>query len=135
MRRVIKSLIGFDPTWDDLKEAGLDVDRIKSERGIQHRKGAQGGTSSNLDKGQVSERHEYWMKILEFCGNEEREAQEWLEEKTVWTVQSGPQKGKKVPGKRDVNSVSQKQFDWLKPTIEKQHKLYLEHISGPEQEG
>ena len=135
MRRVIKSLIGFDPTWDDLKEAGLDVDRIKSERGIQHRKGAQGGTSSNLDKGQVSERHTYWLKIIEFCGNDELNAKEWLEAKTTWTVLKGEDKGKEVPGKRDINSIKGKQWDWLKPKIEEQYQLYLKSVSGPEQEG
>jgi hypothetical protein len=120
-RRVVFRALGFNPTWDDLKEAKITQASCGK---VEHTKGSQGGSTATPEE--RNERQEYWKKIIEFTGDE-MNAADWLEAKTAWT----DKEGKTVQGKRGINSVSEKQWNYtgknaLKPLIDAQYKAFME---------
>jgi len=119
-RRVVFRALGFNPTWDDLKEAGITQAACGK---IEHAKGSQGGSTATPE--QRNERQEYWLKIIAFTGDE-LNAADWLESKTAYEW-----KGKEIPGKRSIMGVSDKQWNFtgkdnLKAEIDKTHKAFME---------
>ena len=114
-RRVVFRALGFNPTWEELEAAGIK----KAECGIvTHGKGTQGGSTATPE--QRSEKDKYWNMIVEFTGDP-MNAADWLESKTSFTSKEG----KTVNGKRSIQLVTERQFGYLKPEIEKTHKAFI----------
>lgn len=121
-RHATQNLLGLYPTWDDLKAAGLDVDAIRSGRSVKHQRGSQGGSTASQEEKDA--RQHYWMQVLEFCNGDENAAKDWLEKITGFKATDGVD----VKGKRDINRISGKQWEYTAKKIETVYTNYQEHL-------
>jgi len=96
----ITRLLGIrNLTYDQLKEAGIATDRIGK---VEYR-------NSEMSEGGKTKKDECWQKLLAIAGGDEKGAKAKLQEMTAFTGKDGNQ----VPGKNDINRLSEKQIEIL----------------------
>ncbi len=113
-RRVINAVLGLNPTEQDMIDAGLDLQKIRDERGVSYGSGTKGG---NVDSKELKERKaKTGKKMLEMYGTE-KVAADALENMTEFETGDG----KKVKGKRTLRTVTEKQLFYVERDVNEAH--------------
>ena len=115
----ITRLLGIrNLTYEDLNEAGIDVNKIGK---VEYKSKGKGQTSKPAsEKKQLTpEQTKLWAALVLHCGNDLEKVKATLKEKTSFPVSSGKDKGKIVPGKDSIYDVSDKQAQTVRHQIEK----------------
>jgi hypothetical protein len=81
-------------TWDDLKEAGIDKDKVQS---IEYKK-------AELSEEALGQRNEIDRMLLEMCGNDTSKFSAALQKVTAFIGKDG----KEIPGKKALRDLSEK---------------------------
>lgn len=114
IRRAVTSVLALNPSEQDMVDAGLNLDKIKEERGVSYGKGVQGGSTDS--KALTARKAEVGRKMIEMYGDKER-AGEALERMTSFKNKEG----KDVKGKTSLNRVSEKQFGYVETDVNKEY--------------
>lgn len=123
LNRGLKSLLGMSFSWEEIAEAtGGRITREKCV-GVKHDKGKQGGSTDSPDTAGI--RSEIRKMILEMVGGDEGVAKDYLKEKTTWKDKDG----KTVPGKTNLDTVSEKQLSYLLKDVKKDYEEYSKNLN------
>lgn len=115
LQRCMKKKLGFDFTWEELEEAGIDRSKC---RGFSFN-GSKGADSAEL----LEKKKNVWNKIVEICNGNVDLAKKTLQKHTAFGD---------FAGHSDINKVSEKQIDFLSKKVEKAYKDHLKEIEGKE---
>lgn len=115
LQRCMKKKLGFDFTWEELEEAGIDRSKC---RGFSFN-GSKGADSAEL----LEKKKEVWNKIVEICNGNVELAKKTLQKHTAFGD---------FAGHTDINKVSEKQIDFLSKKLEKAYKDHLSKMKGNE---
>ena len=126
LNRGLKSLLGLSYTWEEIEQ--ITEGKISRQlcTSVKHSKGTQGGKTDSPETGK--KREELWKMLKDICMNDEAMAKQELVKLTQYEY-----KGKQIPGKDDINRVSEKQVDYLMPNIRKSHESFMAKIAQEEQ--
>jgi hypothetical protein len=123
IRRAVMSVLALNPSEEDMTLAGLNLNKIKEERGVSYGGGSQGG---NVDSKELTERKKKVQAMLiEIYGKDQYESA--LEDLTSFKAKDGTD----VKGKRSLRAVSEKQFTFLERDVK---KMYADHTKSSDGE-
>lgn len=118
LNRCIKSALGLSFTWEEIEQySGGKVSRAnlaKAGKAVAYDKGTQGGTSQQKapeTQEQKDEKGQVWWMMKEMYGSEQG-ASEALSKATSFQGENGI-----VPGKTDINRVSDRQMKFIAPKV------------------
>jgi hypothetical protein len=127
MNRAIKAILGFSPTWDELKVAfGKQSQNIAA---VEYKgKSAQKSTG----KGVLDERKkEIARMIFEMAHNDQELSRNMLESYTEFVSKKD---GKKVPGVRDVRELTDARAKVTHQRVKREYDQHLQEQAGQTRE-
>lgn len=121
--RVVKKILGLKFTWEDLKEAGLDIEKIKEGRKVTH---AEKGQAITDDEKQKQIQIGKWL--LEMHGKEDSPGM--LKIITGFTITKGEDKGKKIPGVTSCGDLKGKRLTITHSKVKDLYDKWLANTFG-----
>jgi hypothetical protein len=126
MNRLIKRLLGLSFTWEEIAE--YSSKRITREQctGVKFgERGSKGANTTATAPAAAGERASIWKQLLDVNDGETERAAAHLEKLTAYKYNDAT-----VPGKRDINKLSDKSVAILKDKVAKLHAEWEKATGG-----
>lgn len=130
--RAIKAVLGFHPTWEELQSVFQSRSGEGQSASVQYNQDA----ARSSGKGVVTDDKKRIAQLCFEMAHEDKEhAANLLEAWTAFTIKSGKDQGKEIPGVRSVKDLSDKRAKVTLRIVEEKYQKFLAEEGGEREPG